>query len=170
MMSLEQYLDDQTEIEFSLFNKYEYFGYEDKSDFVIDLQFMLDNLYDIKMVDKKMKRLNQTEFRMGLIEKYGKCVVTGNDCLDELTAIHLIPVSEDENYDINNGLLLTENLHRTFDKYYWSINPNTLIIEINDNIDNVGSIKYYKDYKVDLIMNVDLYDNLLKHYNCFLMQ
>jgi len=31
-----------------------------------------------------------------------------------------------KNFDINNCLLLSSNLHKTFDKYYWSINPNTL--------------------------------------------
>ena len=87
--------------------------------------------------------------------------------MDELTAAHIIPIKENENYDIDNGLLLTENLHKTFDKYRWSINPDTLLIEINKNID-VGSIKKYQNYKVPLQINTELYSNLLLHYNIFL--
>jgi len=46
-------------------------------------------------------------------------------------AAHIIPFSLSENFDINNGLLLNCILHKLFDKHYWSINPDSLCVEIN---------------------------------------
>ena len=50
------------------------------------------------------------------MEKFNKkCIVTNDNCVRELTACHIIPIKENENYDIDNGLLLKESIHRTFD-------------------------------------------------------
>lgn len=79
--------------------------------------------------------LIQTTFRKELLKKFNnKCVVSEINCVDELEAAHLVPFCEDNKLDINNGLILTRNLHATFDKYHWSINPNTLLIEIKEDI------------------------------------
>jgi hypothetical protein len=65
------------------------------------------------------------------------------------------------------SLLLSSDLHKTFDKYCWSINPNTLKIEINKNINDCGKIKNYEDTIVNIKLNNRLYNNLLYHYNIF---
>ena len=169
MQQLEKFLDkfDNKEIHYSIKSMYEEFGYESYELFCIDLEFMLNNLYNIKLIDYKRKRIGQEEFRKNLIEKFGgKCILTGVNCLAELTACHIVPVSENENYDVDNGLLLTENLHRTFDRFIWSINPNTMKVEVNDN-ENIGTIKDYKDNTVLLEITPNLYINLLYHYNKF---
>ena len=130
------------------------------------LDFLLSNVYQSKLKTTKKRRLNQTEFRSYMFNKFGCCVITGETCPEELTAAHICPLNVEDNYDVDNGLLLRENLHRTFDKYKWSINPDTLKITINNN-ENVGEIRNYNNNKVNIRMNNMLYDNLLLHYNEF---
>ena len=155
MNKLEQYLDlfDNKELPNDIYKKYNEFLYNDEELYLHHLKFLLDNIYSIKITESKRKRLNQNEFRNEILKKFNyTCIISNISCVDELTAAHIIPIKENENYDIDNGLLLTENLHKTFDKYRWSINPDTLLIEINKNID-VGSIKKYENYKVPLQIN-----------------
>ena len=171
MNSLETFLDtyDNKIIDFDLYTYYKQFGYNNSYLFNIDLDFMLNNFYNIKIIENKKKRLHQTEFRQKLLEKYNNsCIITGIDCEAELTACHIIPISEDENYDIDNGLLLVENLHKTFDKYLWSINPKTKQIIVKDCKDMKTSINQYKNKCLDLDITPYMYANLLQHYNLFL--
>lgn len=173
MNKLEEYLDnyDNKEIYKDDLYNYKKFNYIDELIFNNHLTFLLENIYNIKVIeiDKSRVRLNQKDFREGLLEKFNnKCVVTDEDCIDELEACHIIPINEKECYNIDNGLILTSNLHKTFDKYLWSINPNTLKIEIKNN-KNVGNIKKYKNNKINIKLNNDLYNNLNYHYNKFLI-
>lgn len=151
----------------NIFNQYEFFNLQ-KESYILYLNFLLKNVYNIRIVENKKKRMGQTEFREGIIKKFNNCcIITGNDCLDELTAAHVIPVHDSENYDIDNGLLLSENLHRTFDKYKWAVNPDTCKIEINQN-ENVGSIIKYANTELNLDISPELYTNLKHHYRNFL--
>jgi len=182
---LENYLDDILEkdktINYHIFNEYEKFNYDNKDLFEINLKFLLDNIYtDIKIVEPKLKRLNQQEFRDELINKYQKCLITNNDCLNELEACHIVELKDLNNINdinnidinnINNGLLLCSNLHKTFDKYLWVINPDTLQIEVaKEDSNTVGTIyKIFKENKqVTLDMNNELYNNLKHRYNKFI--
>ena len=165
MTKLEDYLDkiNNKELEDSIFNKYKDFDYDDENIFQIDLEFLLNNIYNIKLVDTKQKRMGQQEFRQKVLELYGsKCIVSENDCPAELEACHIIPVATEENYSLNNSLLLERNIHSTFDKYLWSINPETFTIEVKDNC---GSIKKYEGNKLNL--SDDLKFNLREHYSSF---
>ena len=154
MNKLEEYLDknDNKEIIKEEIYDYKKFNYNDEIIFNNHLNFLLENIYNIKIIenDKSRVRLNQKEYRKELLEKFNnKCIITNEDCMEELEACHLIPINEKESYNINNGIILTSNLHKTFDKYLWSINPKTLKIEINNN-KNVGNIKKYvgNKYKI----------------------
>ena len=147
MTKLEEYLDKitNTELEDCIFSRYKDFDYDDEDIFQIDLEFLLNNIYDIKIVESKQKRLGQQEFRQKVLELYdSKCIISKNDCITELEACHIIPISTEEDYSLNNSLLLEHNIHSTFDKYLWSINPDTFIIEVKDNC---GSIKKYEGKK-----------------------
>ena len=171
MEKLELLLDnyDGKDMDGSLISNYENFGYENDAIFQHHLKFMLENCYDIRIVEKKRKRLSQTEFREQLLERYnGKCVVSGNDCTIELTAAHIVPISIEETYDIDNGLILTETLHKTFDKYLWSIEPETQKIVICKD-KNVGQIKKYVGMKINITMNPTLKNNITSHYNQFII-
>ena len=145
MTKIEDFLDNVSdkELEDSIFSKYKDFDYDDEDIFQIDLDFLLNNIYDIKLVESKRKRLGQQEFRQKVLELYGaKCIISNNDCVAELEACHIIPVSTEEDYSLHNSLLLERNIHSTFDKYLWSINPDTFMIEVKNNC---GSIKSMKD-------------------------
>lgn len=168
MYKLENYLDAQTKVSKDIYNDYKKFGYTDEILFKHHLDFMLTNLYDIEVVEPTKKRMGQQEFRKKIMEKYKhKCIITGETCTDELEAAHIIPVCTDESYDINNGLLLSVQLHKTFDKYKWTIDPKTLRVTINYDV-NVGTISKYDGQIIKLQMNDELYNNLKEHYDIFI--
>jgi len=170
MNFLENYLDniDNTDLEYTIYEDYEKFGYDDKELFKLHLDFLLENMYNIKLTAPKRKRINQSEFRKEILKKFDHtCIITGGNCDDELEAAHIIPVSDKENYDIDNGLLIVSTIHKTFDNFKWSINPNTMRIEIKPNT-NVGQIKQYDGKHINIIINNKLKQNLLWHYQKFL--
>lgn len=55
MNNLEFFLDNYNnkEINFDLKNQYKVFGYDDEDLFITDLEFMLENFYDIKFIENK---------------------------------------------------------------------------------------------------------------------
>lgn len=166
MTKIEHFLDKiiNKELEKSIYCKYKEFDYDDEDIFYMDLDFLLNNVYNIKIVEPKQKRMGQYEFRQKVLEMYGnKCIISKNDCIAELEACHIVPIATEEDYSLNNSLLLERNLHSTFDKYLWSINPNTFMIEVNNKC---GSIKKYKGNIVEL--NDNLKNNLYQHYKLFL--
>jgi predicted restriction endonuclease len=154
-------------IDYNLINyNYKNFNYDDKELFKLHLDFLLNNFYKhIKINNLQIKRLNQEEFRKLLLNKYKKCIITNNDCVDELEACHIIEHKDGGSCDINNGLLLERNIHSTFDKNLWCIKPdkNNCVIEIKNG--HNGTITKYKDVKIYL---PELYNNLLLRYNNFL--
>lgn len=84
-------------------------------------------------------------------------------------AAHIIHFSDSINFDIDNGLLLNSILHKLFDKYYWSINPTTLCVEIfksqinNENIYNI--LKPYEHKYIDILKPyINIIENITKHY------
>jgi len=169
---LENYLDtiSQTDkkINSQILDSWKYFKYPNKEIFISDIKLLIQTIYpNLKICQNSPIRLSQTEFRNELIKHYGKCVITHNESMEELEAAHIVEYKDSGNSDLPNGLLLEANLHKTFDKYLWTINPDTLQIEINpDNI--TKTIKNYVGKKVDITMNPILYTNLKKRYEIFL--
>ena len=148
-------------------NNYKQFNYDSYEEFKIDLDFLLSNIYsDIQIINLQTReqRLDQDTFRKELIKKYNRCIIS-NSIDIECEACHIIPYAICKNFDVDNGLLLSSDLHKTFDKYCWSINPKTLKVEINKNINDCGKIKNYEDTTVNIKLNNRLYNNLLYHYN-----
>lgn len=153
MDKLDQYIDNLTNktIDLSfLKNNLFYFNYKDINEMLLDLELLLETVYcDYKIIENTKSRINnQQEFRQSLINKYKKCIISDNDCLDELEAAHIIPFSECNNFDINNGLLISANLHKTFDKFHWTIDTNTKRIVVLNN--NSNSIKKYDGKYINL--------------------
>ena len=173
--SLEEYFDlfskskSKDKINSQLLNCWEYFGYPNKELFVTDIELLIQVIYpNLKICQESNARLSQTEFRNCLIDYYdGKCAITQNESLEELEAAHIVEFKDNGDYDVGNGLLLEANLHKTFDRYLWTINPDTLIIETNSN-NITKSIKNYVGKKVNLKLNPFLYMNLKKRYEIFL--
>ena len=98
MPLLEDYLDNYEKESISplIYSMYKKFNYDDEDSYILDLDFMLNNIYNIKILEKnelRERRMEQTEFRQKLLEEYNnKCIVTDNDCEDELEACHIVPV------------------------------------------------------------------------------
>lgn len=142
--------------------------YEDYKDFCIDFSFLKKTIFPKAiLLEHKKKRLSQQEFRKQLLDRYNnKCIVSGINCIDELEAAHIIPFKEIDNFDIDNGIILTRNLHATFDKYLWSINPITLKIEINNSILAISSsIFKYNNSTIKMDKNSICF--IEKHYSVF---
>jgi len=133
--------------------------YTDKEDFYLDKHFLMDNVYHKKTEIKY--RTNQNDFRKKLIETYKVCIVTGFSDIDELEACHIVPCTE-SNTHIDNGILLNRMIHKTFDKYLWSIHPESFHIEISNNINRNSSILQYKDKIIPIRKESIYYIN--KHY------
>ena len=88
------------------------------------LKESLDSSLIGKPTDKEVTvdaRLLQGEFRKRLFKQYsGKCMVTGIDIEQILRASHIKAYAEctdDEKYDLNNGLLLSANIDALFDRH-----------------------------------------------------
>ena len=154
-----------------LYDNFSNFGYDMIDELEDDLIFLLETLYpEYILYNSKRERLEQIKFRKDLLKKYNKCIITNTSCEAQLEAAHIIPFCENINNNyIENGLLLTSNLHKTFDKYYWAINPDTMLIEIKNNID-VGDIIQYKGTKINLECNNIMRSNLQKRYDIFIEQ
>jgi hypothetical protein len=118
------------------------------------------DLYQINIinVEERIKRRNQETFRNRLIERYETCIITGSDQI-VCEACHIIPFaecSEDDKYNVNNGLLLRSDLHKLFDKKLMRIfvNDNNVHLEISDEIlDNPNMFEYRQYDKKKL--NID---------------
>ena len=172
--NLEEYFDlaynkSCTKLNSQLLGCWEYFGYPNKELFTSDIELLIQTIYtDLTITQESNARISQTEFRNCLLDYYkGKCVITQNNSLEELEAAHIVELKDGGEYDVNNGILLEANLHKTFDRYLWAINPNTLEIESNPN-KITNSIKNYIGKKVNLQLNPFLYMNLKKRYDIFI--
>lgn len=113
----------------------------------LDLDFYKPNNKCVKVT-----RINGQYFRKNIIEKYNKCALTNiNSGLCE--AAHILPYNECndfQKYNDNNGILLSCNMHKAFDKNYFTIDANTCKVQIlyrnisNDNIDNIKEIELHE--------------------------
>lgn len=150
----------------SIINSYKYFGYDYKDLFIQDFELLLNFVYtELKIIEPQKSRLVQNEFKNLLKDKYGsKCIISGNPV--EYQACHIIEHCDGGTSDVDNGLLLENNLHFTFDNGAWTINPNSLEIEINPNKQNYSIFKYIGQ-KVNLELNPFLYTNLAYRYEKF---
>ena len=177
MGKLEEYLDKCAKINYNILTKYKEFDYNDYDDFIEDFLFLVNHIYKIKITDDVNIRINQEKFRRELIKKYGeKCMITNNTCIDQIEACH-IKEYKDDNFDntVNNGLLLTSNIHNTFDRNKWTINPVTFKVELQpksfanevDKKNYYGDIINYENIIVNLFINQELKDNLQFRYDKF---
>lgn len=174
MTKLTKYLGDinknDKQLSKQILNSYAYFDYPDEHIFKLDLELVISTVYDeIKIVDVQSGvRFSQREFRSGLMDLYSsRCVISSNSNPDELEAAHIVSIADGGDYQLSNGLILEANLHKTFDKYQWAINPDTLEIEINPKYID-GSINKYQDEKLNITMDPILYSNLKLRYNKFI--
>jgi ParB family chromosome partitioning protein len=109
----------------------------------------------------------QSMYRKAIIQRFNNCIISNYD--NEICeASHIIPFSESENFDIDNGILLNNILHKLFDKHYWSINPITLCFEIfkspSNDIHNI--MKQYDKQCIEILKKYpEINKYLVNHYN-----
>jgi hypothetical protein len=97
-----------------------------------------------------------------------KCIVSQKGIPTQFEACHIVPVSEGGDYTESNGLLLSREFHILYDNYLWSINPQTLQVElVKNDPDIVGTIYEYNSKKVNLNPNYLMTINLLNHWERF---
>ncbi len=116
-------------------------------------------------------RRGQPEFRKNLLKAYKyKCAITGCDAEEALEAAHIVPYSEEENYDLENGLLLRADIHTLFDLRLINIKEKNSIFSVSLDPFLHGKIPYdtLDGKEIKLGENVDTHNfsiNLKRRYN-----
>lgn len=135
-----------------------------------DIKFILLMCYNCDIekeimieYEEKEKRQYQKMLRLKAFEKYdNKCVISGIEKGILLEVAHIKPVSECKNIqeksDVNNTLLLWIDIHKYFDNYQITINPNTSKIECKCDY-----LMKYNGIKLDLDKETKKY--LEHHYS-----
>ena len=104
-----------------------------------ELDFDPENISDDRKrnIIESVQREGQAKFRAELLNVYnGKCAMTDCDVEAVLEAAHIFPYRGTKSNYIANGLLLRSDIHKLFDQYLISINPNTNRIVISSNLLN----------------------------------
>jgi hypothetical protein len=93
----------------------------------------------IQLDSKRLQQHRSTNWRREVTGRYRKCIISGLDAV-ECDAAHIVPfkdcVGDNERWASMkaNGLLLSKNLHWTFDRFYWSLDPNDILKEHKDRV------------------------------------
>ena len=123
----------------------------------------LQKYYKLENKDKQTvinARIGQGVFRDWLIDYWSKCSLTSCDKIDVLIASHIKPWKDCDNQeaiDVYNGLLLTPNVDKLFDKGLISFSDNGEIIissQLNDK--NLIVLGIQKNMKLNKIQNEHL--------------
>lgn len=135
------------------------------------LQIIFKRFFNInfsqKELELKEKRTGQELFRDKIIQRDKKCIITGNSPL-MCEAAHIIPFNEstdEQKYDINNGILLNAGYHRLFDELQISIDPITCRVVVGDGFKNDTSVNKYDGQHVNINKETKKY--LKTHYQQF---
>lgn len=170
MQTIEEYFENNNNniiIDESFYEQYEQFNVKNKELFkiMVNANLWANDIYEI---NKKKERKEQQKFRENILNRDKKCIVTDIISI-ECEACHIVPVADGGCYDIDNGFLINSNHHITFDKYLWSIDPETSLIDVvSDDSNIVGSIASYKGKKVNIELNNIMEMYLSKRWNVYL--
>lgn len=97
------------------------------------------NLEDERERDLKLVviREGQAVFREKLLAAYdGRCAITGYSVKDVLEAAHIVPYLGVKTNHPSNGLILRSDLHKLFDSFKISVNPDTLTVCVDPELMN----------------------------------
>ncbi|MGO3669385.1 MAG: HNH endonuclease [Vreelandella alkaliphila] len=101
-------------------------------------------LIDSITFDEKKRRTSVTVVREGqqdfrkrvLKNYYGSCCISGSRITDVLEAAHISPYTGQNSNRLDNGLCLRVDIHRLFDNFLISINPEKQRVETSSKIKN----------------------------------
>lgn len=166
---LEEYFDNYNgKLSVNFYKRANEFGFNNCELFKSAVEY---NMFTkgLKFYKEEKERYYQKKFSKKIFERDLKCIVVGKGNRVEFEACHIIPVSEGGDYSASNGLLLTRNLHKLYDDYLWSINPESLHIEaISTDEEIIGTIVNYLGKKVNLKPDYYMLNNLKLHWAIFL--
>lgn len=97
-------------------------------------------------------RLGQGRFRSGLVDMWGGCACTGYAQTSLLVASHIKPwklSDNSERLDPYNGLLLTPNIDKAFDRNYISFKPDGSVL-ISGELESPELLSITPDLQVQL--------------------
>lgn len=119
---------------------------------------------DLSTLDRKY---NYDYFGITVRNRDQRCRVTGYDSR-QCEVAHIRPLHERYNFDPDNGLLLSSDLHHLFDQYWWSVNPDTGLVEVRPNhlklsVNQFHNQPFYGDHLNQLTWKL-----LREHYQAFL--
>lgn len=144
-------------------NYYEHYEFDNKIfDFIT---------HDITLKKLVSDRKGQKKFKKKLIKRYNNKCVISNIPIIVSEAAHIIPFSlckTNNKYDVNNGLLLSANLHKLFDGYKMSINNYGYVVFSHDVLSDKSYIDVHKYNNKFIKLNNKTMKNLNVHYKIFL--
>lgn len=80
-------------------------------------------------------REGQRDFRLSVIDNYyGICCITNSGVIEVLEAAHISPYSGSQSNRLDNSLCLRVDIHRLFDKFLLSIDPESGVVRLSDVI------------------------------------
>jgi hypothetical protein len=92
-------------------------------------------------------RPEQAAFRAEVVRLFqGRCAISGANQLEGLEAVHIIPyvnVSKKGKRSGTNGILLRADLHRLFDAGKLTIDPDTLLIELDTELQQASAYQQW---------------------------
>lgn len=99
-------------------------------------------------------RIGQAEFRKKLFSSFGNvCAMTGPNHQTALEASHLYSYSDIGVHHDDGGLLLRRDIHRLFDSGLIAINPETLCVDISQDLHEIDAYIHLKDMPLFVELN-----------------
>jgi hypothetical protein len=99
-------------------------------------------------------RKGQRQFRERLVEQFGYvCAFSGSNHSTSLEAAHLYRYSDHGVHHEDGGLLIRRDIHSLFDADLISVNPNTLLIEIHEDLRDIPTYKELDGCKLQVTVN-----------------
>jgi hypothetical protein len=150
------------------------FDYE-KYNITIDmLLFIAYDIYGYEPIQEqlelKQKRLLQDKFRKDVEKKYKTCIISKKGA-GVCEACHIDPFSTCENskkYDVNNGIFLSADLHKLFDKHLFTVGETGKVIMSTQLLSDESYKDYHKYDGMKLQLNAETLTNLKFHYDIYI--
>lgn len=90
------------------------------------------------------QRLGQQAFKALLLVAYDRrCAITGSKIRPVLQASHIRPVTDGGEHRLDNGLLLSSDVHTLFDYGYFAVDPRYRCMSVRDCVKNSAMVSSF---------------------------